>query len=270
MAPEFLTADIDLTYNGIRPIRLRSPRRKSPSAASGILPEHPGYKPDFVFTHVSRMIRSKDSGATCASLNTWTANSARRAAWRAVRTEHRDRPSPQRDIYNMESNYNWPSHTVRECRPVRRRGRVLHRRTGVQRTQHQRQVVYINQFGWDRECLRQARTRRRRVHGHAQGQRRRVRTEHLRAVRHRPARTPDVRRDMRGDQHLRLCGLRPCSHRRRDVKNVIIADYTQLNGDGFADIEESRPSPARTATESSTRLLRRSARAVCTASEKRR
>ena len=69
-------------------------------------------------------------------------------------------------------------------------------------------VVFINQFGFDAAALRQAHAGRHGVHGHPQGLGRRVRPEHLRAVRHRPGGADQLRRDLRLQQRLRLRRLR--------------------------------------------------------------
>ena len=69
---------------------------------------------------------------------------------------------------------------------------------------HLRQPV-----GLEPALLRRADERGHDLPGHPCGHARGVRAEHVRAVRHRPVRAAGLRRAVRGDQRLRLRGLRP-------------------------------------------------------------
>lgn len=155
MAPEFENADIDLTYNGIPAYEISleektESKRKLQEYCNNLL----GYTPDFVFTHVTRMTPSK-------------------GLWRDLRVlEHMDREFKtlnetavlfvlstevgkrrDSDIYAMEASYNWPV-AHREGMPDLSGGEAAFY-AGVQEFNARSRnikVIYINQFGFDRSC----------------------------------------------------------------------------------------------------------------------
>ena len=241
MAPEFLTADIDLTYNGIPAYQItlaekKESKRRLQEYCQNIL----GYKPDFVFTHVSRMIRSKGfwrDMRVLEHLDREFRTQGRMGVLFVLSTEIGRRRS--RDIYNMESNYNWPV-AHREGMPDLSGGEAAFY-TGVQEFNARStnvKVVYINQFGWDRECCGK------RVPGDAEfmDMRKGSDAEFGQSI-YEPFGIAQLEPLTFGGICVvtNICGcagfVRAVTGG-RDVKNVIIADYTQLNGDGFADIED--------------------------------
>lgn len=154
MAPEFALADIDLSYNGIPAYEISlAEKQQSKARLQEYCENLLGYRPDFIFTHVTRMTPSK-------------------GLWRDLRVlEHMDREfrtqdktavllvlsteigkRRNRDIYNMEAKYDWPV-AHREGMPDLSGGEASFY-TGVQEFNTKRRnikIVYINQFGFTRD-----------------------------------------------------------------------------------------------------------------------
>ena len=158
LAPEFETAGIDIVYNGIPAYRISTAEKL---AAKAKLQQYCvnllGYKPDFVFTHVTRLVRSKGLWRDLRVLK-YIENEFRKKSRTAVffllSTEVGRRLS--RDIYNMESEYNWPV-AHREGWPDLSGGEAGFY-TSIQKFNAQSRnikIVFINQFGFDpRRCGR--------------------------------------------------------------------------------------------------------------------
>lgn len=158
MAPEFNLVDIDLSYNGIPAYEISlAEKEQSKTRLQQYCHNVLGYQPDFIFTHVTRMTPSK-------------------GLWRDFRVlEHIDREfrtlgktavliilstevakRRDRDIYNMEATYNWPI-AHREGMPDMSGGEAAFY-TGVQEFNAKSRnvkVIYLNQFGFDRDCCGQ-------------------------------------------------------------------------------------------------------------------
>ena len=155
LAPEFKHADIDLTYNGIPAYEITlEDKHKSRGKLKQYCENLLGYNPDYVFTHVTRMTPSK-------------------GLWRDLRVlEHMDKEFQtqnktailfvlsteigkrrNQDAYMMEASYNWPV-AHREGMPDLSGGEANFH-TGVQEFNakcRNIKVVYVNQFGWTRQC----------------------------------------------------------------------------------------------------------------------
>ncbi len=241
LTPEFETADINIVYNGIPAYQISiaeklASREKLRQYCEYLL----GYKPDFVFTHVTRLVQSK-------------------GLWRDLRIlEHMEREfraqgkmgvlfllstevSRRRgcDIQNMEAAYHWPV-AHREGWPDLSGGEADFY-TAIQEFNARSRnikVVFINQFGFSRKnCGRRM-------------------AEDMEFM--------DIRKgsdvefglsiyEPFGIAQLELltfggicvvssvCG---CAGFVRDVtdaenvKNIIIADYTNLDDSGCTDIED--------------------------------
>jgi hypothetical protein len=240
MAPEFDMADIDLTYNGIPAYeidldeKLRSKARLQEYCQNLL-----GYKPDFIFTHVTRMTLSKGLWRDLRVLEHMDKEfrtEGRTAVLFVLSTEIGRRRS--KDIFNMEADYNWPV-AHREGIPDLSGGEASFY-TGVQEFNARSRnikVIYLNQFGFTRNCC---------------GHRMPYDMEFM-----------DIRKgsDVEFGQSIYepfgIAQLEPLSFggicvvtnvcgcagfvkdvsNGKDVKNVIIADYTELNGNS-GDIED--------------------------------
>jgi len=241
LSPEFQLADIDLTYNGIPAYQISlaekyESREKLRTYCQNIL----GWKPDFLFSHVTRLVISK-------------------GLWRDLRVlEHMDRRfnalnktgvlfvlstethrKREQDIYRMEAEYNWPV-AHREGMPDLSGGEAAFY-SGVQEFNARSRnikVIFINQFGFDRASC---------------GSRMPADMEFM-----------DIRKgtDVEFGQSIYepfgIAQLEPLTFggicvptsicgcagfvkdvtEGKDVPNVILADYTELNGDSGMSLEE--------------------------------
>ncbi len=152
----FRDKPIDLVYNGIpaSPVTLEQKLH-----SRGLLLDYAqnllGYRPDYVFTHVSRMVISKAFWRDLRVLEhlEWTlAAQGKRAVHFIVSTAAPTGRSPA-DIYQWEAEYGWPvAHRADN-------GDLLDAETPfyfnqIEPFQWGRQatrVILVNQFGWDRE-----------------------------------------------------------------------------------------------------------------------
>lgn len=241
MAPEFDLADINLTYNGIPAFEIglaekHQSRDRLRDYCNNIL----GYRPDYVFTHVTRLVPSKGlwrDMRVLENLDREFQTLGKTAVLFVLSTEIGKRRN--RDIYNMEAAYNWPV-AHREGLPDLSGGEAAYY-AGVQEFNAKSRnikIVYINQFGFDRECC---------------GMRVPFDMEFM-----------DIRKGSDAEfgqsiyEPFGIAPLEPLSFGGicvvtnvcgcagfvravtggKDVKNVIIADYTRIDDEQFADIED--------------------------------
>jgi len=152
MAPEFGVSDIDLTYNGIPAYDISlaekyESRDKLRLYSKNLL----GWEPDFVFTHVTRLVSSKGLWRDLRVLEHMDrefCTQGKTAVLFVLSTEtHRRR---EQDIHQMEAEYNWPV-AHREGMPDLSGGEAAYY-AGVQEFNTRSRnikVVFINQFGFD-------------------------------------------------------------------------------------------------------------------------
>jgi hypothetical protein len=241
LAPEFETAEIDIVYNGIPACQIGvaeklASKEKLQRYCENLL----GYRPDFVFTHVTRLVRSKGMWRDLRVLEHIEKEfrtQSKTGVLFVLSTEVSQRRTA--DIYNMESAYNWPV-AHREGWPDLSGGEAGYY-TAVQEFNARSRnikIIFINQFGFDpKRC----------------GHRMPADMEFM-----------DIRKgsDVEFGQSIyepfgiaqiepltfggicvfsSVCG---CSGFLRDVtgdkdaKNVIVADYTNLETHNYADIED--------------------------------
>ncbi len=241
LAPEFEGANIDIVYNGIPayPITVAdklASKRKLQLYCENLL----GYKPDFIFAHVGRLVRSKGFWRDLRVLHTLEKEfrtQGKTGVLLILSTEVSQRRTT--DIQNMESAYNWPV-AHREGLPDLSGGEA-NLYTQIQEFNAKSRnikIIFINQFGFSRKHC---------------GTRMPEDMEFL-----------DIRKgtDVEFGQSIyepfgiaqlepltfggicvisSVCG---CSGFLRDitnsegVKNVIVADYTKLGGRNYDDIED--------------------------------
>jgi hypothetical protein len=241
LAPEFETADIDIVYNGIPAYQITlADKLKSKEKLRQYCETLLGYKPDFIFTHVTRLVQSKGLWRDLRVLYTIEKEfrtQGKTGVLFLLSTEVTQRRSS--DIYKMESAYNWPV-AHREGAPDLSGGEAAFY-TAVQEFNAKSKnikIIFINQFGFNQaDC----------------GQRMPNDMEFM-----------DIRRgsDVEFGQSIyepfgiaqlepltfggicvvsSVCG---CAGFVADIagaegaKNLVIADYTRLNSFGFANIED--------------------------------
>ncbi len=149
---EFANVHIDLAYNGVpsRTLTLEEKlhsRAKLQTYCQNLL----GYRPDFLLTHVTRLVPSKGLWrdiAVVEQLEKHLAKKNESAVVFILSTETSVRPRP--DILSMEKKYQWPI-AHREGWPDLSGGEATFY-VGVQawnaRARHCK-IVYINQFGFN-------------------------------------------------------------------------------------------------------------------------
>ena len=156
LAPEFETADIDIVYNGIPAYQISTADKLASKAKLQQYCENLlGYKPDFVFTHVTRLVRSKGlwrDVRVLEHIEKEFRNQGKTAVLFLLSTEVSRRRS--RDICNMESAYSWPV-AHREGWPDLSGGEAGFY-TAIQEFNAKSRnikIVFINQFGFEqRRC----------------------------------------------------------------------------------------------------------------------
>ena len=241
LSPEFEGAEIEIVYNGIPAYQISvadkmASKAKLQSYCQNLL----GYKPDYIFTHVARLVKSKGLWRDLRVLYTIEQEfrtQGKTGVLLLLSTEVSGRRS--QDIYEMESNYNWPV-AHRENWPDLSGGEAKFY-TQIQefnaRTRNIK-IIFINQFGFSRKLC---------------GMRMPQDMEFM-----------DIRKgsDVEFGQSIyepfgiaqlepltfggicvisNVCGcagfLRDVTGG-REVKNVIVADYTNLRTQDYADVED--------------------------------
>ena len=110
LAPQFENASINIVYNGIPSYQISvqeklASKEKLRRYCENLL----GYKPHFIFTHVTRLVKSKGMWRDLRVLEHMEKEfktQGKTAVLLVLSTEVSRRRSS--DIYNMESTYNWP------------------------------------------------------------------------------------------------------------------------------------------------------------------
>jgi len=152
LAPEFETAEIDIVYNGIPAYQISlaeklASREKLQRYCENLL----GYKPDYIFTHVTRLVRSKGMWRDLRVLEHIEREfrtQGKTGVLFVLSTEVSQRRS--KDIHDMESTYNWPV-AHREGWPDLSGGEANYYTAVQQFNARSRnlKIVFINQFGFD-------------------------------------------------------------------------------------------------------------------------
>jgi hypothetical protein len=152
LGPEFETADIDIVYNGIPAYQITlADKLKSKAKLQQYCEKLLDYKPDFIFTHVTRLVQSK--GLWRDLLVLYTIEKEFRTQGKTgvlllLSTEVSQRRNG--DINKMESAYNWPV-AHREGAPDLSGGEAAFY-TGVQEFNARSKnikIIFINQFGFN-------------------------------------------------------------------------------------------------------------------------
>ena len=159
LTPEFEAADINIVYNGVPAYEIslaqkRAAKEKLQRYCQNLL----GYTPDYVFTHVTRLVRSKGLWRDLRVLHEIdkTLRSQRKTAvFLLLSTEVSRRRNC--DVSNMELHYGWPL-AHREGWPDLSGGEADFY-TAIQQfnaRSYSIKAIFINQFGFDaRSCGQQ-------------------------------------------------------------------------------------------------------------------
>ena len=151
LAPEFESANINIVYNGIPAYQISIAEKLASKEKLRLYCENLlGYKPDFVFTHVTRLVRSKGMWRDLRVLEQIEKEfrtQDKTGVLFVLSTEVSARRS--RDIHNMESAYNWPV-AHREGWPDLSGGEANYY-TAVQEFNARSRnikIIFVNQFGF--------------------------------------------------------------------------------------------------------------------------
>ncbi len=158
LAPEFETADINIVYNGIPAYEISlAQKHASKDKLQRYCESLLGYRPDYVFTHVTRLVRSKGLWRdlrVLLELEKQLRAEGKTAVFYLLSTEVSRRRSC--DIHTMETTYGWPV-AHREGWPDLSGGEADFY-TAVQQfnaRSHNIKTIFINQFGFaPRHCGR--------------------------------------------------------------------------------------------------------------------
>jgi hypothetical protein len=152
LAPEFETADIDIVYNGIPAYQISlADKLKSKAKLQQYCEKLLDYKPDFIFTHVTRLVQSKGLWRDLHVLYTIEKEfrtQGKTGVLLLLSTEVSQRRSS--DIYKMESAYNWPV-AHREGMPDLSGGEAAFYATVQEFNARGRniKIIFVNQFGFN-------------------------------------------------------------------------------------------------------------------------
>lgn len=152
LAPEFESADINIVYNGIPayPISVAeklASKQKLQQYCENLL----GYRPDFVFTHVTRLVQSKGMWRDLRVLEHIEREfrtQGKTAVLFVLSTEVSQRRSG--DVQAMESTYHWPV-AHREGWPDLSGGEASYYAAVQEFNARSKniKIVFVNQFGFD-------------------------------------------------------------------------------------------------------------------------
>jgi len=241
LSPEFDSSEIKVVYGGIPAYRisvadkLRS-KKKLQLYCENLL----DYKPDFVFTHVTRLVRSKGLWRDLRVLEQLEKDfraQGKTAVLFLLSTEVSQRPTE--DILNMELGYNWPV-AHRQGWPDMSGGETDFY-TAVQEFNakcRNVKVIFINQFGFEpKHC-----GRRMPADMDFMDIRKGTDVELGQSI-YEPFGISQLESLTFGGMCVisSVCGCAAFLQKIRGAKtarNVIIADYTNLNNRNYTDIKE--------------------------------
>ncbi|MGA2322984.1 MAG: glycosyltransferase [Sedimentisphaerales bacterium] len=154
LAPEFKSENISVVYNGIHAYKTTveeklASKHKLQQYCFNLI----GYRPDFVFTHVTRLVRSKGLWRdlrVLEHLDEAFTRASKTAVMFLLSTEVAVRRSC--DIFEMEARYNWPV-AHREGWPDLSGGEAAFY-TAIQEFNAKNKnvkIIFVNQFGFNRK-----------------------------------------------------------------------------------------------------------------------
>jgi glycosyltransferase involved in cell wall biosynthesis len=154
LSPEFESAGIDIVYNGVPAYEItRAQKQAAKEKLQGYCQNLLGFRPDYVFTHVTRLVRSKGLWRdlrVLQEIEKGLRQQGKTAVFVLLSTEvSRRRPC---DVASMESKYGWPV-AHREGWPDLSGGEADFY-TAIQQfnaKSHNIKAIFINQFGFDQK-----------------------------------------------------------------------------------------------------------------------
>ncbi len=155
LGPKFAKADIDLVYNGVPSFQIKlkdklASKAKLQQYARNLL----GYLPDYVFTHVTRLIPSKGLWRDIRVLEHLDGELAKQKKTAILFVLSTIIPAgrPAEDIFRMEEEYGWPVvHREGEPDLVSYEIPFYHAIEAFNQQSKACKIVLVNQFGWSRD-----------------------------------------------------------------------------------------------------------------------
>ncbi|MEN6386774.1 MAG: hypothetical protein ABFD79_16465 [Phycisphaerales bacterium] len=153
MSPQFHSAQIELAYNGIPAYHIDlDEKKRSRTRVQQYCMNLLGYQPDYIFTHVTRLVRSKGLWRDLRVLEhieKELGNMNKSAVMYFLSTEVGQRR--EKDILKMETDYHWPV-VHHQGWPDLSGGELVFYNAVQEFNARSRnvKVIFINQFGFDR------------------------------------------------------------------------------------------------------------------------
>jgi len=155
LGPEFAKAEIDLVYNGVPSFQIELQDKLASKArlqeyAHNLL----GYLPDYVFTHVTRLIPSKGLWRDIRVLEHLDGELVKRKKTAILFVLATIIPAgrPAEDVFRMEAEYGWPVvHREGEPDLISHETPFYQAIEAFNRQSRACKIVLVNQFGWSRD-----------------------------------------------------------------------------------------------------------------------
>ncbi|MGE5610517.1 MAG: hypothetical protein ACM359_14800 [Bacillota bacterium] len=158
LGPDFVHVDSQIAYNGVPCWKISveekaASRQKLRSYCSSLL----GYEPDYIFTHVTRLVPSKGLWRDMRVLEHMEKSLRQRNESAVLFTLSTEVPGRRPDdIRRMEQHYHWPV-VHREGLPDLSHGEAVFYQAVQEFNARARniKVVFVNQFGWEQRLCGQ-------------------------------------------------------------------------------------------------------------------
>ncbi len=157
LGPAFVEANIDLVYNGVPSYKMSAEEKLASKRKLQQYAVNLGLfdtLPDFVFTHVTRMIISKGLWRDIRVLEhlDGTLAAEGRTAVLYILSTIIPAGRPAEDVFRMEKEYGWPI-VHREGVPdlISHEIPLYHALVAFNQAAQATQIVFVNQFGWSRD-----------------------------------------------------------------------------------------------------------------------
>lgn len=155
LSPAYRSREVSLVYNGVPSSRVtRDARERSRQRLQRYVQNLFGFRPTWVFTHVTRMVPSKALWRDVGVLEQLDSELAQRGETAALISLSSAVPAGRRseDVWRWESEYGWPvQHRGDNGDLVSDEWPYYSAIQRFNQTAHASRIVLMNQFGWSRE-----------------------------------------------------------------------------------------------------------------------
>jgi len=155
LSPAYHSREIPLVYNGVPSERVTpEDRERSKQRLQRYIKNLFGFRPSWVFTHVTRMVPSKAMWRDVRVLEQLDSELVRRGETAALISLSSAVPAGRRneDVWRWEAEYGWPAvHRGDNGDLVSDEGPYYSSIQRFNQSAHASRIVLVNQFGWSRE-----------------------------------------------------------------------------------------------------------------------